>query len=326
MDRKYIDRMFKKVLSGRQLDFKEASGLFCLSRKDRFSLFDAANRVRERFRGRGVDLCSLVNAKSGLCSEDCRFCAQSGSSRTKIKRYGLLDIKRILQAAGAARRSGAKRFCVVTSGRRVHDKREFAVILDAISEIKRRYPGLRRDASLGELDEDMARDLKKAGLDRYNHNLETVEALFPKVCTTHSFRDRVRTIKILKRRGIEVCCGGIFGLGETKGQRVEFAFALKELDVDCVPLNFLNPIAGTPFHGNKAVQPLELLEIVAVFRFILPAKQIRVCGGRQQCLRSLQPLMFAAGADSMILGDYLTTKGSAARDDMRMIKDMGLRV
>jgi len=326
MDKGYIEKMLKKVLSGRALRFEEAFGLISISQKDLFSLFDAANRIRMHFRGNTVDLCSLVNAKSGACSEDCRFCSQSSLSKANIKKYGLISLREILKAAKRAYESGAKRFCIVVSGRRIYNGEEFGRILEAISIIKKRFPALKRDASLGELDENMAFSLKKAGLNRYNHNIETTEKFFPRVCTTHKFQDRLRTTRILKKYGIEVCSGGIFGLGENRRQRVEFAFTLREVGVDCIPLNFLNPIPGTPFQDKEAIAPLELLKTVAVFRFVLPDKQIRVCGGRQKCLRSLQPLMFSAGADSMILGNYLTTKGSSVQDDMQMIADMGLKV
>ena len=196
----------------------------------------------------------------------------------------------------------------------------------AIKLIKNKFPHLKMDASLGKLNKNQAKLLKEAGLDRYNHNIETAQSFFDKVCTTHSFKDRIETIKVLKDAGIEVCCGGIIGLGETEKQRVELAFYLKELDVDCVPLNFLNPVEGTRFQDNKIPSPLELLKYVSIFRLILPEKQIRICGGRQKNLRQLQPLIFFAGADAIIIGDYLTTKGSSPHEDLEMISSLGLKV
>ncbi|HCX89131.1 MAG TPA: biotin synthase BioB, partial [Deltaproteobacteria bacterium] len=181
-----------------------------------------------------------------------------------------------------------------------------------------------RCASLGTLTRETARDLKKAGLERYHHNLETSESFFPKICTTHSYKERVNTIKIAQEEGFRVCCGGIFGLGETLEQRLEFAFTLKELGVDSIPLNFLNPIPGTPLENAPPIPPMEILKIIAVFRFIHPTKDIRVCGGRQRNLRGIQPLMYLAGANATMIGNYLTTPGSNPKEDLQLIEDLML--
>jgi len=315
-----------RALNGHGLSFEEALAIAGITGyEDLFRLFEAANKVRDKFRKDKVDLCALTNAKSGSCPENCAFCAQSSHSKTQAKTYPLISADEIVKHADKAVASKTHRFCIVTSGCSVSDG-ELREICAAIRLIKEKYPSLRMDASLGKLNKEKAKLLKDAGLDRYNHNIETARSFFGKVCTTHSFEDRLATLKILKDAGIEICCGGIFGLGETDAQRIELAFSLKELDVDCVPLNFLNPVDGTPFENNKIPSPLELLKFVSVFRLILPKKQIRICGGRQRNLGQLQPLIFFAGADAIIIGDYLTTKGSAPHQDLQMISDLGLKV
>ncbi|MDD5292121.1 MAG: biotin synthase BioB [Candidatus Omnitrophica bacterium] len=321
-----IQKIQDKALKGQKLTFEEALSLTGITDyEDLFKLFTAADEVREKFRSDRVDLCALTNAKSGSCPENCSFCAQSSHSSTQVKTYPLINVEEILKHADKAVASKTHRFCIVTSGCSVNDE-ELKEICAAIRRIKEKYPYLKMDASLGKLNKEKARLLKDAGLDRYNHNIETARSFFGEVCTTHSFEDRLATLKILKDAGIEICCGGILGLGETDTQRVELAFSLKELDVDCVPLNFLNPVEGTPFENNKIPSPLGLLKFVSIFRLILPKKQIRICGGRQRNLRQLQPLIFFAGADAIIIGDYLTTKGSAPQEDLRMISDLGLKI
>jgi len=315
-----------KILSGRDLSFDEADSLIKINEAcDLQALFETANRVREKFRGDRVDLCSITNAKSGNCSQDCAFCAQSSHHNTKANTYPFVSVEEILERAKHAFDSKAHRFCIVTSGCFV-DEKELQEICRVVTLIKKNFPTLKMDASLGKLTREQARSLKDAGLDRYNHNIETTESLFGQICTTHSFKDRLETIRILKEVGIEVCCGGIIGLGENDRQRIEFAFYLKELDVDCVPINFLNPVGGTPLENNKIPEPLELLKIISVFRLILPKKQIRICGGRQKNLGQHQSRIFFAGADAIIIGDYLTTKGSQPNEDLQMISDLGLRI
>ncbi|MDY6967566.1 MAG: biotin synthase BioB, partial [Spirochaetota bacterium] len=181
-------------------------------------------------------------------------------------------------------------------------------------------------ASLGTLSYESAKMLKESGLKRYHHNLETAESFFPEICTTHSYEERIKTVKIAKEAGFEVCCGGIFGIGETPQQRLEFAFTLKELDVDSIPLNFLNPITGTPLENAPAIPPMEILKIIAMFRFVHPTKDIRVCGGRQTNLRGVQPLMYIAGANGIMIGNYLTTAGGDPNEDLQLIEDLMLSI
>ncbi|MFH1622321.1 MAG: biotin synthase BioB [Candidatus Omnitrophota bacterium] len=316
----------KRILSGRELTFAEAISLIEVNEESQLQkLFSVANKVREKFRGKRVDLCSIANAKSGDCSQDCAFCAQSAHSKTEVNTYSLISVEEIVNRAREAFNNKAHRFCIVTSGCFV-EKKEFEEICRAIRSIKEEFPSLKMDASLGKLTKDQAVALKEAGLDRYNHNIETVESFFEKICTTHSFKDRLETLRILKEVGIEVCCGGIIGLGETNRQRVELAFYLKELDVDCLPINSLNPVEGTPLYENTIPSPLELLKIIAIFRLVLPKKQIRVCGGRERNLHKFQSQIFFAGADAIILGNYLTTKGNEPHKDLQMISDLGLTI
>lgn len=320
-----IRSITERVISSSEgISYQEAAG-FLSAEEDLLScLFEGASRIRSHFRGKKVDLCAITNAKSGLCPEDCSFCAQSGRHNTGIEAHPLLSVEELVERARESLKWQAHRFCIVVSGRGLKED-ELDRICLAFSLIRKNFPRLNRDASLGELTQEMALKLKQAGVQRYNHNLETTEEFFPRVCTTHTWQERLKTIKVLKDAGIETCCGGIFGLGETAEQRIEFAFTLRQLDVDCVPLNFLNPISGTRLESSPPIPALELLKTVAIFRYVLPAKQIRICGGRQRNLRSLQPMAFLAGADSMIIGNYLTTKGSLPEDDLRMISDLGLQ-
>lgn len=325
-DTDMIRKVEERILQGGDLSFEEALILVEIEdKKELESLFIAANRIREKFRGRKVDLCSITNAKSGNCSQDCSFCAQSAHSNTKVNVYPLISAEEILSRASQASLNKAHRFCIVTSGCFVEED-EFKEICKAIGLIKNKFPTLKMDASLGKLTREKTVALKEAGLDRYNHNIETVESFFDKVCTTHSFQDRLETLKILKQVGIEVCCGGIIGLGESNRQRIEFAFCLKDLDVDCLPINFLNPVQGTPLQNSNIPEPLELLKIISIFRLILPRKQIRICGGRERNLGEFQSQIFFAGADAIILGGYLTTKGNEPHQDLQMISDLGLTV
>jgi len=324
---KQIIALKEAIVSGeRSLIFDEAMFLSRLSSfNDLLQLFACANAIRQLFRGNVVDLCAITNAKSGNCSQDCSFCAQSSRHNTHVNTHSLLSQEEMVARAKKAYAQGTKRFCIVTSGCSV-EAEEFETICRAIKEIKEKFPLLKMDASLGKLSREQAQQLKEAGLDRYNHNIETDESFFKNICTTHSFSDRLRTLEFVKEAGIERCCGGIIGLGESDEERVRMAFRIKELDVDCVPVNFLNPIKGTPLENNHIPEPVTLLKLISVYRFILPDKQIRICGGRQANLRSMQSMIFYAGADAIIMGDYLTTKGSEPHVDLQMIEDAGLQV
>ena len=315
----YTDKMFECTESG--IDRDLAHYLSSLHGDSVYELFTFANRIRAKFRGKKIDLCSIVNAKSGSCPEDCSFCAQSAYSKTDTSTYPLLKKEEILNAAVSARDNMARRFCIVTSGKKVSD-RELDEICNIISGIK--SLGLLPCATLGLLDDLSLKSLKDAGLNRYHHNLETSEAFFHEICTTHTYREKVRTISDAKASGLSICSGGIFGLGESWEDRIDMAFALKDIGVDSVPVNFLTPVTGTPFENKGLINPIEALKIIAIYRLILPLSEIRVCGGRQAALRDLNPMIFLAGADGLLIGNYLTTSGRDPVSDLQMIRDMEL--
>lgn len=287
-------------------------------------LFYGACRIRDHYHGRGIRLCAIVNAKSGRCPEDCAFCAQSAHHQTEIEAYPLMDPDEILRKAQEARTMGARRFAIVTSGKALSAK-ELAKAVRAIRLIKEEA-GLIPCASLGMLTNKAAHCLKEAGLNRFHHNLETACSFFPSICTTHAYEEDLDTLRRAKEAGLQVCSGGIFGLGESPEQRLELAYTLKEVGVDSVALNFLDPIPGTPLERAEALAPLEILRFVALFRFILPDRDIRICGGRESGLRDLHPLVFWAGANGIMIGNYLTTKGRDYLADLQMIRDLGLEV
>ena len=323
----YIDEIQSSNFPKEGISFDEALELIDTKKEDLYFLFALANKVREKFRGNKVSLCALTNAKSGNCSEDCAFCSQSSRHNSNVPEYPLISEEEILkQARKTIKETKTNRFCIVISGRGVDEAKDLEVICSAIKNIRKEFPNIKLDASLGFISEEGIKRLKQAGLSRFNHNLETAESFFGTVCTTHKHSDRVNTIKNLKKAGLEVCVGGIIGLGETPKQRIELAFELKKLDVDSIPMNFLNPVPGTKFAKNPVIAPLELLKYVAIFRLIMPDKEIRVCGGRQTNLKNLQSMIFPAGADAIIIGNYLTTPGSSPDDDINMIKSMGLEI
>jgi biotin synthase len=305
------------------IDKNSALSLSQLEGHEILELIAVANSQRIQSRGNRVDLCSIVNAKSGSCPEDCSFCSQSASSRTDMESYPLLSGDKILKAALSAKEQGTKRFCIVTSGRKTSGK-ELDQICHYISEI--RNIGLLPCATLGMLGVSELKALKDAGLHRYHHNLETSESFFREICTTHTYREKVKTIEAAKSLELSLCSGGIFGLGELWEDRIDMAFALKALDIDSIPINFLAPISGTPMGDRNLLDPLEALKIIAVYRLIMPGTEIRVCGGRPGTLRELQPYIFFAGADGLLIGNYLTTPGRDPRDDLQMMKDLGLEI
>ena len=322
--RKTILHVGDKVLGGEKISMKDLLPLVGAKGPDILDLAAVANRVREEFNGNEIDLCSLLNVKSGRCSEDCVFCAQSAHYKTETPVYPLMDMNRIVEEAREAQKKGTGRFCLITSGRELNDK-EFETILRALDRI-RKETTLDLDCSLGTLSEERAEALKKVGVTRYNHNVETSESHFPQICSTHSFGDRVQTIEVLKDRGFSICCGGIIGLGESPQQRLELAFSLRQLGIDCIPFNILNPRPGTPLEHSESVPPIEIIKTISLFRLILPKGTIKIAGGREANLRDLQSLALLAGANGLILGNYLTTLGRSAEDDLAMIRDLGFNI
>lgn len=293
------------------MDFKEIHTL---------ELISMADRERRIYTGHRLELCSITNAKSGQCSEDCKFCAQSRTYKTHTPTYPLKDKGVLLREAKEAKEIGAERFGIVTSGRGL-SKREIADIIEIVTEIKERVE-IKPCASLGMLDKDSLLALKEAGLVRYHHNIETSPEFFPSVVSTHRFEERIKIIKMAKEMGFEVCSGGIFGLGEDEEDRIRMASILKELEVDSIPINILVPIAGTPFENRPPLSIRDIIRSIAIFRLILPDKTIKIAAGRESVLRDFQGLAFMSGANGMIIGGYLTIKGRDVEEDSRLTKEI----
>ena len=318
-----VKSLEEKILKGSSLSREDALSLAEITGPDIFDLFASANKIRQHFKGNIIGLCSIANAKSGACPEDCSFCAQSSRSKAEIEVYPLLSKEIVIQKAMEVKDSAIKRFSIVTSGRKV-SRKNLAEIAEMISEISKL--GILPCASLGLLNAEELLMLKSAGLDRYHHNLETSKGFFPRICSTHTFSDKIRTVEAAKSVGLSVCSGGIFGMGETWQDRIDMAFSLKELDIDSVPINFLIPVKGTALAHRKHLHPFDALKIVSLYRFILPRKEIRICGGRIQILGEFNSMLFLAGADGMISGNYLTTQGRNPEDDLRLIQTYGFTV
>lgn len=287
------------------------------------SILSAAYRVRRRHFGNTVQLYFLMNAKSGLCPEDCGYCSQSKIADTEVPKYNILQRDKLLEAAKIAKERGAKTYCLVISARGPNE-REMKAVEQIVPEIKAQY-GLDICACLGLLSDDQAKRLKACGVDRVNHNLNTSERYYDEICSTHGYADRVWTLKHVREAGLELCSGGIIGMGEADEDVVDMAFALHDLKVESIPLNFLNSIEGTPLQTADNLSPQYCLKALAMFRFVNPTRELRISGGREIHLRSLQPLGLYA-ANSLFVGDYLTTKGQAPEEDYRMIADLGFEV
>ena len=320
-----IHTVSQRILQGGTITPAEAEQFIEMENwPDILALASEATRIRERFSGTEVDLCALVNAKSGQCAENCGFCSQSGHHNTDVSVYPLMDPDQIVERARQAKEFGAKRFCIVTATRGLSD-RDLPVICEAVRRVKEET-GLVPECSLGFVTDSQLEQLKAAGMTRYNHNLETAESNFPNICTTHTYQDRLNTLKQLRRQGLEICSGGILGLGESRQERVRLAFALAEMDVECAPINVLNPRPGTPLESETPPDPREVIKTIAVFRFILPKAKLELGGGREVNLRDFQSMAFLAGANSLIIGGYLTTNGRRPENDLQLFKDLGFTV
>lgn len=319
-----LNEIGNRIMGGGDITEDEALLLTRLKGMEILDLISLGNRIIRHFRGNRLEICSIINAKSGNCSEDCRFCAQSSRHKTGARVFPMASPGDILEQAIAMEKAGARRFSLVTSGRGITD-RDLEKALLAF-ELLKEETGLDLCASFGIIDENKALLLKKAGVTMYHHNLETAPRHFSRVCSTHTYQDRVSTIKAAQKAGLRVCAGGIIGLGETPAQRVELAFEIRRLGVDSVPINFLNPIGGTPLEDFIPPHPLESLQTLAIFRLIAPQSVIRLCGGRKEGLRGLQALAFMAGADGVMIGDYLTTRGEELNNDFKMFADLGLEI
>jgi len=309
-------------MAGQRIGRDEALAVLAAAQRDPWPVWLAADAVRRRFRGRTVHLCSIAGVKIGRCGEDCRWCAQSARWNTGITPHPLLTTDEILRAAAEAEAQGAGHLGLVSSGARLSDA-EFDAVLAAGRAVRDRT-GLGVCASLGAVTVERGRRLVEAGFSRYNHNLETSARHFPHVCTTHSWEDRAASARAVVEAGLELCCGGLMGMGETDEDRVDLALAVRDLGPTVVPLNFLHPMPGTPLAQAEPLPPAKILSIVAMFRLVLPHTIIKLAGGREKNLRDMQCLMFLAGADACLIGNYLTTDGRPAKDDLAMIRDLGL--
>ncbi len=317
-----IDEITARLLDGGETSEEEGRWMIRLDDAYLCWLMAGADRIRRHFRGAEVEICAISNVRSGNCSENCSFCAQSGHYRTAAPKYDYVPAEQLTLQARRAREWGASDFGVVSKGWGVRSDKERRQLAGYFAAM-RKESDIGRCASLGVLDGKTAQELKAMGLENYHHNLETAESYFHKVCTTHTYQENIDTIRHAVDAGLRVCSGGILGMGESLDQRIELASTLRRLGVESVPLNFLSPQEGTPFGDRTPMSPREILKNIAVFRYLLPRAEIRIAGGRQ-FLRDLQAMIFMAGASGIMIGDYLTTKGRKVEDDLQMLRDLGV--
>lgn len=312
-----LKELTNKVLSGEQITKEEAIFLY---EQPLLELCEGANKIRQHFCDNQFDLCTIINAKSGCCSENCKFCAQSAHNHTCIEKYPLLSKEEIVSQARKNHEQGVLRYSIVTSGKKLSDA-EVDNMCEAIREIKEKV-GISVCVSFGLLNKEQFQKLKEAGVTRVHNNLETSPGNFPNICTSHTFEDKVQAIKAAKEAGLSVCSGGIMGLGETAEDRIDMAMCLRELHIKSVPVNMLNPIPGTPLAHNKPLTEEDMRRIVAVYRFILPKASIRLAGGRG-LLPDKGLGCFISGANAAISGDMLTTAGITTKTDMELLDKLG---
>ena len=311
------------VLAGHPTTREQALAILQSNDDELLDIIAGAYRIRHRYFGKTVQLYFLMNAKSGLCPEDCNYCSQSKISDAPIPKYNILSRDKLLDGARVAAERKSKTYCIVISGR-APNEREMKAVETIVPLIKEQY-GLNICACLGLLDEDQAKRLKAAGVDKVNHNLNTSREYYPEICTTHTFDDRVETLKNVRKAGMELCSGGIIGMGEKPEDIVQMAFELSELSVESIPLNFLHSIDGTPLERKEYLNPRDCLRALCMFRFVNPKSELRIAGGRERHLRTLQPLGLYV-ANSIFVGDYLTTQGQPPKEDYDMIADLGFEV
>ena len=320
----FIRETIKAVLSGENISYLQALKLISIDNNDTESintLLEGADKIREKYNGNKVDLCSIMNGKSGKCSEDCTFCAQSSHYNTDTDEYDLIAYDDVYKRAKEMCEKGVDRFSIVTSGKGVR-RDEFDKLVDIYSKLEKET-NLNLCASHGVISYENALKLKENGIQMYHHNIETSKNHYKNICTTHSYEERIKTIENIKKSGMEVCSGVIIGMGETIEDRLDMIFELKKLKVSSIPVNVLNPIKGTPLENLDKLEPMEILKTIAVFRYIIPKAHIRYAGGRNT-LKDKQDLGLKGGVNAMLVGDYLTTIGSDIEDDKKTIKSLGL--
>jgi biotin synthase len=321
LTRDFIYQKMIDVFSDKEINFQEAMEL--INSADLDFLADCANQITLKFWGDKVDVETLVNAKSGRCPEDCSFCSQSSFNTTKIEKYPLLAPEMILAQAETAKEQGANSFCIVCAYRAPPEV-DFIQICNTIKLLKERLD-IDVNTSLGFMTRKRAEILKKLGVKRYNHNLETSKSMFDKICTTHTYEDRINTAKIVKEVGLELCSGGIIGMGETVEQRIELGISLQSLNPDEVPINMLIGREGTPLFNKYSLSEEEIIRTIATYRFLMPRAILKIAGGREVHLKKNDKKVLKAGANGIISGGYLTTKGNKPLEDIRMLKEIGLR-
>lgn len=307
--------------TGYAVSYNDACEIAEMDSEHNSDLFICADKIRKHFKKDRVFLCSIINGKSGKCSQDCSFCAQSSFHDTQIETYPLMSVEELTQKAFLMEQSGATHFSIVTSGHSLSDE-EISTICEAVKIIKKKTK-LTVCGSLGMLSASKAKKLIASGMTRYHHNLETARSHFDKICTTHTYDEDIETINTAVANGFKVCSGGIFGLGESWKQRVELAFTIKKLQVDTIPVNFLNPSKGTRLENMPLMTTMDALKCIALFRIINPEKSITICGGREVTLKDFQSWIFKAGANGLMIGNYLTTSGRNMDMDIEMTKDAG---
>ena len=324
MRKELIDDMIEIALKGQSISSDKALQLESFTHEELDYLFIGTDRIRDKFKGDDVKICSIVNAKSGRCVEDCSFCAQSSSFQTDAPETELMSVEEMVAAAKEAEAFGANEFSIVASGTKMDDRKELDKVIAAVRRIKAETK-LETCCSLGLMELDDLKELKAAGLDRCHHNLETAASFFDKIVTTHTYEDEVKAVQNAKEAGLQVCVGGIFGMGETFAQRVELAFSIRELGTQSLPINFLKPIDGTGLDHLETIEYYDALKTIALLRLVLPKIDLFVCGGREEVMTDKQEQLFSAGANGILGGNYLTTKGQDPKRDIEMIQSLGLR-
>ena len=315
--------LIERSLSGQGITREEGRAILNLPDDAVPEALHAAFEVRKVHFGKRVKICVLQNARSGLCPEDCHYCSQSSVSNATIDKYPLMSKEQLFDGARRAFEAKAKRYCMVTSGRGPTDE-DIEHFCEVTREIKKVFP-LEICVCVGIMSEAQARQLKQAGVGWVNHNLNTSERYYPEICTTHTYQDRVNTVKNVRKAGLMTCSGGIVGMGETDEDILDLAFATREIGMDSIPVNFLHPIKGTPMEAYKFLTPMKCLKVLCLFRFLNPTSEIRAAGGREVNLRSVQALVFYV-ANSIFVEGYLTTPGQQAQEAHRMIEDMGFEI
>ena len=324
MRKELIDGIIEIALKGQSISSDKALQLESFTHEELDYLFIGTDRIRDKFKGDDVKICSIVNAKSGRCVEDCSFCAQSSSFQTDAPETELMSVEEMVAAAKEAEAFGANEFSIVASGTKMDDRQELDKVIAAVRRIKAETK-LETCCSLGLMELDDLKELKAAGLDRCHHNLETAASFFNKIVTTHTYEDEVKAVQNAKEAGLQVCVGGIFGMGETFAQRVELAFSIRELGTQSLPINFLKPIDGTGLDHLETIEYYDALKTIALLRLVLPKIDLFVCGGREEVMTDKQEQLFSAGANGILGGNYQTTKGQDPKRDIEMIQNLGLR-